>query len=81
MSFQHVDKNFRYTDKDPEIEILYRLNEYYDAQITERNDFVNSCDKIITDGLELTGKQINCLIDIYQKLLDDGKIRGDNLEY
>lgn len=56
------------TSDDTEINVLHILNEYADITPFFRNEFLNSCDNIFQSQGFLTGKQINTLVEIYNKI-------------
>lgn len=65
-----VNDNLRFTEDDVEIDVLHRLNEYFDRQYGMRNQFVDSCDSQFIRLGSLSGKQINRLMDIYKEIMN-----------
>ncbi len=53
---------------DEEINVLYLLNEYADANPEFISTFLDSCDKMFDQNGFLSGRQINILNGIYEKL-------------
>lgn len=58
------------THEDPEINVLYLLNEYADKTQDYKNAFLDSCDLIFRESGMLSGKQINTLVKIYNSIPD-----------
>lgn len=54
---------------DPEMSVFFLLNEYADREISFKNSFFESCEKMLENNGYLSGNQINLLIDIYEEIM------------